>query len=30
MGQKIEPNQGPEPADWAQKIFDQVRHNHLD
>jgi peptidoglycan/xylan/chitin deacetylase (PgdA/CDA1 family) len=29
FGQKIEPNSGPEPADWAQKIFEQVRHNQL-
>jgi peptidoglycan-N-acetylglucosamine deacetylase len=30
MGQKIDPNAGPEPADWAQKIFEQVRHNKLE
>jgi peptidoglycan-N-acetylglucosamine deacetylase len=30
FGQKIEPNEGPEPAEWAQKIFDQVRHNKLE
>jgi peptidoglycan/xylan/chitin deacetylase (PgdA/CDA1 family) len=30
FGQQIKPDSGPEPADWAQKIFDQVRHNHLD
>ncbi len=29
-GQKIDPNAGPEPAEWAQKIFDQVRHNKLE
>ncbi len=30
FGLKIEPDKGPEPADWAQKIFDQVRHNKLE
>jgi peptidoglycan/xylan/chitin deacetylase (PgdA/CDA1 family) len=29
-GQKIDPNAGPEPAEWAQKIFDKVRHNKLE
>jgi peptidoglycan/xylan/chitin deacetylase (PgdA/CDA1 family) len=30
FGLKIEPNAGPEPPDWSQKIFDQVRRNKLD
>ncbi len=30
FGQKVDIEKGPEPPDWAQKIFDQVRHNHLD
>ena len=30
FGLKIEKDAGPEPPDWAQKIFDQVRHNKLD
>ncbi len=30
LGQKVDIEKGPEPPDWAQKIFDQVRHNHLD
>jgi peptidoglycan/xylan/chitin deacetylase (PgdA/CDA1 family) len=30
LGQKVDIEKGPEPPDWAQKIFDQVRHNHLE
>jgi peptidoglycan/xylan/chitin deacetylase (PgdA/CDA1 family) len=30
FGLKIEKDSGPEPPDWAQKIFDQVRHNKLE